>query len=124
PGRGPADRALPGRLDRRSAMPVKQFKPTSPGRRGMSGYSFEEITKTEPERSLTRPLKKRAGRNNQGRITTRHRGGGAKRLYRVIGWRRNRTGEPARVIAIEYDPIRTARIALLEYPDGERRYIL
>ena len=105
-------------------MPVKQYKPTSPGRRGMSGYTFEEITKTEPEKSLTRPLKKKAGRNNQGKITTRHRGGGAKRLYRVIDWRRDRVGEPAKVIAIEYDPNRTARIALLEYPDRERRYIV
>ncbi len=105
-------------------MPVKQYKPTSPGRRGMSGYSFEEITKTEPEKSLVQPLKKKAGRNNQGRITTRHRGGGHKRLYRIIDFRRDRIGEPARVIAIEYDPNRTARIALVEYPDGERRYIL
>ncbi|HZR07932.1 MAG TPA: 50S ribosomal protein L2 [Myxococcales bacterium] len=105
-------------------MPIKQYKPTSPARRGMSGYSFEEITRTEPEKSLTRPLKKRAGRNNQGKITTRHRGGGAKRLYRIIDWRRDRVGDPARVIAIEYDPNRSARIALVEYPDGERRYIL
>src|SRR3954453_1355144 len=105
-------------------MPVKKFNPTSPGRRGMSGYTFEEITKKEPEKSLTRPLKKRAGRNNQGRITTRHRGGGAKRLYRIIDWKRNRPGEPAAVIAIEYDPNRSARIALVQYPDGEKRYIL
>ena len=105
-------------------MPIKQYKPTSPARRGMTGYSFEEITKTEPEKSLTRPLIKKAGRNNQGRITTRHRGGGAKRLYRRIDWKRNRYGESATVLAIEYDPNRTARIALLEYPDGERRYIL
>src|SRR5687768_17930926 len=105
-------------------MPVRQFKPTSPGRRGMSGYSFEEITKTRPEKSLTEPLKKRAGRNNQGRITTRHRGGGHKRMYRVIDWKRNRLGDSARVIAIEYDPNRSARIALVQYEDGERRYIL
>src|SRR3954463_8656117 len=105
-------------------MPVKKFNPTSPGRRGMSGYPFEEITKKEPEKSLTRPLKKRAGRNNQGRITTRHRGGGAKRLYRIIDWKRNRPGEPAAVIAIEYDPNRSARIALVAYEDGEKRYIL
>src|ERR687885_2343163 len=105
-------------------MPVKQYKPTSPGRRGMSGYTFEEITKKRPEKSLTEPLKKKAGRNNNGRITVRHRGGGHKRLYRVIDWKRNKLGVPARVIAIEYDPNRTARIALLEYADGERRYIL
>ncbi len=105
-------------------MPVRQFKPTSPGRRGMSGYSFEEITKKRPEKALLEPLKKRAGRNNQGRITTRHRGGGHKRMYRIIDWRRDRLGVPAQVIAIEYDPNRTARIALLEYPDGERRYIV
>ena len=105
-------------------MPIKQYKPTSPARRGMTGYSFEEITKKEPEKSLTQPLTKKAGRNNQGRITTRHRGGGAKRLYRRIDWKRNRLGEPAQVLAIEYDPNRTARIALVEYPDGERRYIL
>jgi large subunit ribosomal protein L2 len=90
----------------------------------MSGYSFEEITKKDPEKSLTRPLKKRAGRNNQGRITTRHRGGGHRRLYRIIDWRRNKFGIKARVIAIEYDPNRSARIALLEYADGEKRYIL
>jgi large subunit ribosomal protein L2 len=105
-------------------MPVKQFNPTSPGRRGMSGYTFEEITKKKPEKSLTTPLKRKAGRNNQGRITTRHRGGGAKRMYRIIDWKRNRMGEPAAVIAVEYDPNRTARIALVVYPDGERRYIL
>jgi large subunit ribosomal protein L2 len=105
-------------------MPVKQFNPTSPGRRGMSGYTFEEITKKKPEKSLTEPLKKRAGRNNQGKITTRHRGGGAKRMYRIIDWKRNRTGESAAVIAIEYDPNRTARIALVQYADGEKRYIL
>jgi len=105
-------------------MPVKLYKPTSPGRRGMSVSSFEEITKYEPERSLTEPLKVRAGRNNFGRITTRHRGGGHKRLYRIIDWKRDKLGVQAKVIAIEYDPNRSARIALLEYKDGERRYIL
>jgi large subunit ribosomal protein L2 len=90
----------------------------------MSVSTFEEITRTTPERSLTEPLHKRAGRNNNGRITTRHRGGGAKRKYRVIDWKRDKTGIAARVIAIEYDPNRSARIALVEYADGERRYIL
>ena len=105
-------------------MPVKLYKPTSPGRRGMSVSNFEEITKHKPEKSLTEPLKKRAGRNNRGRITTRHRGGGHKRLYRIIDWKRDKIGVPAKVIAIEYDPNRSARIALLEYKDGEKRYIL
>src|SRR3984893_12426466 len=105
-------------------MPVKTYKPTSAGRRGMSVSTFEEITKTKPERALTEPLKKTAGRNNNGRITTRHRGGGHKRLYRVIDWKRNKLGMIGKVIAIEYDPNRSARIALLEYDDGERRYIL
>src|ERR687886_2521167 len=105
-------------------MPVKQYKPTSPGRRGMSGYTFEEITKKRPEKSLTEPLKKNAGRNNQGRITTRHRGGGHKRMYRIIDFKRDKRGVPATVVAIEYDPNRSARIALLEYEDGERRYIV
>src|SRR5919197_1607922 len=105
-------------------MPVKTYKPTSPGRRGMSVSTFEEITKTRPERSLTEPLKKQAGRNNNGRITTRHRGGGHKRLYRIIDWKRDKLGMPAKVIGIEYDPNRSARLALLEYADGEKRYIL
>jgi len=106
-------------------MPLKQFKPTSPGRRNASGHTFQEITKSRPEKSLTESLrKKHAGRNNQGRITVRHRGGGAKRLYRIIDWRRDKAGVPARVVAIEYDPNRTARIALLQYADGEKRYIL
>ncbi len=105
-------------------MPIKLYKPTSPGRRGMSASTFEEVTKTAPEKSLTEPLKQNAGRNNRGRITTRHRGGGHKRLYRVIDWKRNKLGVQAHVIAVEYDPNRSARIALLEYADGERRYIL
>jgi large subunit ribosomal protein L2 len=105
-------------------MPIKQFKPTSPGRRGSSGYTFEEITKKRPERSLTQPLRKRGGRNVQGRLTVRHRGGGEKRLYRLIDFKRNKSGVRARVEAIEYDPNRSARIALLAYEDGEKRYIL
>ncbi len=105
-------------------MPTRNFKPTSPGRRGMSGYTFEELTATRPYKPLTRPLKKTGGRNNQGRITTRHRGGGHKRLYRIIDWKRNKIGVLGRIIAIEYDPNRSARIALIQYADGERRYIL
>ena len=105
-------------------MPTKQYRPTSPGRRGMSVSTFDEITKTRPEKSLTVRLKKHAGRNNQGKITTRHQGGGAKRAYRFIDFKRNKFGVPARVAAIEYDPNRSARIALLHYVDGEKRYIL
>jgi len=104
-------------------MPLKPYKPTSPGRRGAATYTFEEITKGKPERSLTRPLTKAAGRNFQGRVTVRHRGGGHKRMYRVIEFKR-RIGAPARVAAIEYDPNRTARIALLDYQDGQKAYIL
>jgi large subunit ribosomal protein L2 len=105
-------------------MPVKTYKPTSPGRRGMTGATFEEVTSTEPERSLLRPLSKRAGRNTQGRITVRHRGGGHKRQYRVIDFKRDKVSVPARVKSIEYDPNRSARIALLVYADGEKRYII
>jgi len=106
-------------------MPIKQFKPTSPGRRNASGYTFSEITKTTPEKSLTVSLRRAtSGRNNQGRITVRHRGGGGRRLYRIIDFKRNKPGVPARVLAIEYDPNRTCRIALLQYADGEKRYIL
>src|SRR6202040_3141156 len=105
-------------------MPIKQYRPTSPGRRGMSVSTFEEITKTKPEKSLVVKLEKHAGRNNQGKITVRHRGGGAKRAYRLIDFKRNKLGVPARVAAIEYDPNRSARIALLHYIDGEKRYIL
>ncbi|MHB9146510.1 MAG: 50S ribosomal protein L2 [Symbiobacteriia bacterium] len=105
-------------------MGIKKFKPTSAGRRQMTVPTFEEITKTEPEKNLLGRLKKHAGRNNYGRITTRHQGGGHKRLYRLIDFRRNKDAVPAKVIAIEYDPNRTARIALLQYADGERRYIL
>jgi large subunit ribosomal protein L2 len=105
-------------------MPVKKYKPTSPGRRGMSVSAFSDITKPKPEKSLLRPLPKRAGRNNQGRISTRHQGGGHKRQYRLIDFKRNKTGVPGRVASIEYDPNRSARIALLHYVDGEKRYIL
>src|SRR2546422_11460419 len=105
-------------------MPIRQYRPTSPGRRGMSVSTFEEITKTRPEKSLTVKLQKHAGRNNQGKITTRHRGGGSKRYYRIIDFKRNKLGVPARVAAIEYDPNRSARIALLHYVDGEKRYII
>ena len=105
-------------------MALKIYRPTSPGRRGMSGSTFEEITREKPEKSLLVPLKKRAGRNNQGRITVRHRGGGAKRKLRIIDFKRNKTGIPGRVASIEYDPNRTSRIALIYYADGEKRYIL
>src|SRR5438552_6135192 len=105
-------------------MPIRQYRPTSPGRRGMSVSTFEEITKTKPEKSLVVKLKKHSGRNNQGRITTRHRGGGAKRAYRLIDFKRNKQNVPAKVAAIEYDPNRSARIALLHYLDGEKRYII
>ena len=105
-------------------MAIKTFRPTSPGRRGMSGPTFEEITRDKPEKSLVSPLKKRGGRNNQGRITVRHRGGGAKRKLRVIDFKRDKTGVPGRVAAIEYDPNRSARIALIYYADGDKRYIL
>jgi large subunit ribosomal protein L2 len=105
-------------------MPTKIFKPTSPGRRGMTGYTFEEITKKKPEKSLVEPIKKTAGRNNQGRISVRHRGGGHKRMYRIIDWKRDKVGVPCRVTAIEYDPNRSARIALVQYADGEKRYII
>ena len=105
-------------------MPIKQYKPTSPGRRGMTSYTFEEITKTKPEKSLIEPLKKHAGRNNQGKVTTRHRGGGVKRMYRIIDFKRDLRGVPGEVVAIEYDPNRSARIALVQYSTGEKRYIL
>ncbi len=106
-------------------MPVKKFKPYTPARRFMTVADFSEITKTEPEKSLTEPLKKTGGRNNQGRITIRFRGGGHKRLYRIIDFkRRDKAGIPAKVAAIEYDPNRSARIALLHYLDGEKRYII
>ncbi|MDA8199430.1 MAG: 50S ribosomal protein L2 [Thermaerobacter sp.] len=105
-------------------MPVKKKKPTSPGLRQMTVADFSGLTKKEPEKSLTEPLTKKAGRNAQGRIAVRHRGGGHKRLYRQIDFKRQKEGVPARVIALEYDPNRSARIALLRYADGEKRYIL
>ena len=105
-------------------MALKVYRPTSPGRRGMSGSSFEEITRDKPEKALVKPLKKRAGRNNQGKITVRHRGKGAKRRFRVIDFKRDKIGVPGRVAAIEYDPNRSARIALIYYVDGEKRYII
>ena len=105
-------------------MPVKVYKPTSPGRRGMSVTTFEEVTRTSPEKSLLSPCKQKSGRNNQGRITVRHRGGGHKQRYRIIDFKRDKYGIPATVREIEYDPNRSARIALLFYADGEKRYIL
>jgi large subunit ribosomal protein L2 len=105
-------------------MPVRKYKPTSPGRRWMSVSTFEEITKTEPERTLVEPVTKTGGRNVNGRITTRHRGGGHKRRYRIIDFKRVKDGVPAKVAAIEYDPNRSSRIALLHYADGEKAYIL
>ena len=105
-------------------MALRKFKPTSPGRRFMTVSAFEEITKTEPEKSLTGPLSKKGGRNNRGRITTRHQGGGHKRRYRVIDFKRRKDDIPAKVAAIEYDPNRSARIALLHYVDGAKAYIL
>ncbi|GAA5031240.1 50S ribosomal protein L2 [Actinopolymorpha pittospori] len=106
-------------------MAIRKYKPTTPGRRGASVSDFAEITRTTPEKSLLRPLPKKGGRNNTGRITTRHQGGGHKRAYRLIDFRRfDKDGVPAKVAQIEYDPNRTARIALLHYVDGEKRYIL
>ena len=105
-------------------MAVKKYKPTSPGMRDRTGYTFEEITKNKPERSLVIEKRKRGGRNVQGRITVRHRGGGHRRKIRIVDFKRNKRGIPARVAAIEYDPNRTARLALLNYADGEKRYIL
>ena len=106
-------------------MGIRKYKPTTPGRRGSSVADFVEITRSEPEKSLVRPLHKTGGRNSTGRVTTRHQGGGHKRAYRVIDFRRHdKDGVPAKVAHIEYDPNRTARIALLHYADGEKRYII
>jgi large subunit ribosomal protein L2 len=105
-------------------MPIKQYKPTSPGRRFGSVSDFAEITKTEPEKSLLRPKKRTGGRNNRGRLTMRHQGGGHKQRYRIIDFKRDKAGVPGKVAAIEYDPNRSARIALIHYTDGEKRYIL
>lgn len=105
-------------------MAVKKYKPVTPGMRDMTGYTFEEITKSTPERSLLVPKKNRGGRNAHGRVTVRHRGGGARRFIRLVDFRRDKLGIPAKVAAIEYDPNRTARLALLHYADGEKRYII
>ncbi len=105
-------------------MAVKKYKPTTPGQRGMTGYTFEEITKTKPERSLIVALRKSGGRNAYGRVTVRHRGGGNLRYIRIVDFKRDKINIPARVAAIEYDPNRTARLALLNYQDGEKRYIV
>jgi len=105
-------------------MAIKQFKPTSPGRRGASGPSFEEVTRSKPQKSLLAPLRRRGGRNNQGKITVRHRGGGAKRRLRLIDFRRDKPGVPGKIASIEYDPNRSARIALVHYADGDKRYII
>ncbi len=120
PGPRRQDRAVRGRVE----MGIKQYKPTSPGRRGATGQTFEEITKHKPEKALTVPLKRKAGRNAQGRVTVRHRGGGAKRQLRIIDFKRDKFGVPGKVAAIEYDPNRSARIALIHYADGDKRYIL
>jgi large subunit ribosomal protein L2 len=103
---------------------LKVYRPTSPGQRGKVGADFSEITRKEPEKSLLLPLKKRAGRSNQGKITVRHRGGGAKRKLRIIDFKRDKLGIPGKVVSIEYDPNRSANIALINYVDGEKRYIL
>jgi len=105
-------------------MGIKKYNPTSPGRRGMTTSTFEEITTSIPEKSLLEPLKSKGGRNNQGRMTTRHQGGGHKQMYRIIDFKRNKDNIPAKVASIEYDPVRTANIALLNYADGEKRYII
>ena len=105
-------------------MPVKKYKPVTPGTRGMTGYTFDEITKSTPERSLLIPLRKSGGRNSYGRVTVRHRGGGHRRFIRLVDFKRDKRGIPAKVAAIEYDPNRTARLALLFYADGEKRYII
>jgi len=105
-------------------MPVKKYKPVTPGTRGMTGYTFDEITKSTPERSLLVPLRKSGGRNAYGRVTVRHRGGGHRRFIRIVDFKRDKREIPAKVAAIEYDPNRTARLALLYYADGEKRYIV
>src|SRR5690554_1322912 len=105
-------------------MAIKKYKPTSNGRRGMSVLDFQDITTDKPEKSLLEPVKRKGGRNNQGKITVRHHGGGHKRQYRDIDFKRNKDGIPGRVATIEYDPNRSANIALIHYADGEKRYIL
>ena len=105
-------------------MPVKNYKPTTPGRRGMSVMDYSGLSKVEPEKSLLAPLNKKAGRNSYGRITVRHRGGGNRRKYRIIDFKRNKLDMPAKVLTLEYDPNRSAHIALVQYEDGEKRYII
>ena len=105
-------------------MAVKKYKPVTPGQRGMTGSTFDEITKTEPERNLIVALRRHGGRNAQGRITVRHRGGGQRRYQRIVDFKRDKPDIPAKVVAVEYDPNRSARLALLQYSDGEKRYIL
>lgn len=105
-------------------MPIRVYKPTSPGRRGMTAVTFEEITRAQPERSLVVSLTKKAGRNFRGKVTVRHRGGGHKRLLRIIDFKRDKVGVPGKVTSIEYDPNRSSRIALIFYADGDKRYIL
>jgi large subunit ribosomal protein L2 len=105
-------------------MGVKKYKPTTPGQRGMTTYTFEEITRAKPQRSLTAPLQRHGGRNTYGRVTVRHRGGGHRRKMRILDYKRDKHGIPATVASIEYDPNRTSRLALLQYADGEKRYIL
>jgi large subunit ribosomal protein L2 len=105
-------------------MGIKKFKPTSPGRRFQTGLDFEEVTRAQPEKSLLKPLKKSGGRNANGRITSRHRGGGHKRRFRLVDFRRRKDGVPGKVVSIEYDPNRSARIALVCYADGDKRYII
>ncbi|HPC47304.1 MAG TPA: 50S ribosomal protein L2, partial [Deltaproteobacteria bacterium] len=105
-------------------MSIRGFKPTSAGRRGMTVSTFEEITAVEPVKSLTTRLKKNSGRNNAGRVTVRHQGGGSKRLYRIVDFRRDKVGIPGTVMTVEYDPNRSARISLVQYADGEKRYII
>jgi len=105
-------------------MPVKKYKPVTPGTRGMTGYTFDEITKSTPERSLLVPLRKSGGRNAHGHVTVRHRGGGHRRFIRIVDFKRDKRNIPAKVASIEYDPNRTARLALLFYADGEKRYIV
>ena len=130
PGLEEGHRAAQARRDDRvlrgstALMPVRRFKPTSPGRRFMTVSDFAEVTKSKPEKALTEKLTKKGGRNDNGRITTRHQGGGHKRRYRVIDFKRTKDGIPAKVAAIEYDPNRSARIALLHYADGFKAYIL
>jgi len=123
-GRRAARARRQDRILRGQVMGIKRFKPTSPGRRFMTVDTFEDVTRSEPERSLVAPLKRNGGRNSYGRITTRHQGGGHKRRYRVIDFKRDKDAVPAKVAHIEYDPNRSARIALLHYLDGEKRYIL